>query len=285
MDSDQAIRVKRPRIEPKQVVLPIVALAFALANIIPVLYLFSASLMQSSQILTIPLQFVPSPPRPQNFSDVFQQFNIGHYLFNSVWVACTVVLLNLFFCSLTGYSLAKFSYPGRSVIFFIILCTMMIPFNVIIVPLYVVMRNLGWIDTPQALIAPFAISAFGVFLMRQFIYSLPDDYFEAARIDGAHEILIYLRIVLPLSKPALTTLAILVFVDNWDQLLWPLITLTSNAWETLPLGLANFISNYSSLWTLLMAASVVATLPVLIVFLVLQRYFLEGLSSLGGIKG
>jgi ABC-type glycerol-3-phosphate transport system permease component len=285
MESDKEPRIKRHRIKPKQVILPIVALAFALANLVPVLYLFSASFMQPTQIFTIPLQLIPNPPRPQNFADVFQQFSIGHYLWNSVWVASTVVLLNLFFCSLTGYSLAKFNYPGRSLIFMFILCTMMIPFNVIVVPLYVVMRNLNWIDTPQALIAPFAISAFGVFLMRQFIYGIPDEYFEAARIDGAHEILIYLRIVIPLSKPALTTLAILVFVDNWDQLLWPLIVLTSNSWETLPLGLANFIGNYSNLWTLLMAASVVATLPVLFVFLALQRYFLEGLSTLGGIKG
>jgi ABC-type glycerol-3-phosphate transport system permease component len=285
MESEMGPRIKPQRIKPKQVILPIVALAFALLNIVPVAYLFSASLMQPTQIFTVPLQLVPNPPRPQNFADVFQQFSIGHYLWNSIWVASVVVLLNLFFCSLTGYSLAKFNYPGRSVIFMFILCTMMIPFNVIVVPLYVVMRNLNWIDTPQALIAPFMISAFGVFLMRQFIYAIPDEYFEAARIDGAHEILIYLRMVIPLSKPALTTLAILVFVDNWDQLLWPLITLTSNTWETLPLGLANFIGNYSNLWTLLMAASVVATVPVLVVFLALQRYFLEGLSTLGGIKG
>ena len=266
-------------------VYPLIGVIVATVSVFPVLYLFSAAFMQPDQIFSTPLQLVPRPPRPQNFVDIFSQFNIGHYLLNSVMVTTSVVVLNLFFCSITGYSLAKFRFPGRNIIFLFILSTMMIPFNVIIVPLYVVIRNLGWINTPQALIVPFMISAFGGFLMRQFIGDIPDEYLDAARIDGAHEIGIYLRIIVPLAKPALSTLAILTFVDNWDSFLWPLIVLNSDTWKTLPLGLAQFLSDYGNLWNLLMAASVLATLPILVVFVVLQRGFLEGFSAISGLKG
>ena len=275
----------RSRPKPRRIIAPVVALALALVSVFPVIYLLSASFMQPEQIFSVSLQLVPHPPRPQNYADIFSQFNIGHYLLNSVLVTSTVMLLNLFFCSLTGYSLAKFRFPGRKAILWFILSTMMIPFNVIVVPLYAVVRNLGWINTPQALIAPFAISAFGVFLMRQFIGDIPDEYLDAARIDGAGEFGLYARIVLPLAKPALATLAILVFVDSWDQFLWPLIVLNSDTWKTLPLGLAQFLSNYGNAWNLLMAASVLATLPVLLLFIVLQRSFLQGFAGLSGLKG
>lgn len=274
-----------PRLRARAVLLPAAALALGLVSVFPVLYLFAASLMQSNQIFNVPVQLIPQPPRPQNFVDIFTQFNIGHYLGNSVLVTSCVVFLNLLFCSLTGYSLAKFRFPGREILFWCILATLMIPFNVIIVPLYAVVRSLGWINTPQALIVPSMITAFGVFLMRQFIADIPDEYLDAARIDGAHEVRVYWRIVVPLAKPALMTLAILVFVDNWDSLLWPLIVLTSDTWATMPLGLSQFLSNYGNEWTLLMAASVLATIPLLLVFFALQRSFLQGFSALSGLKG
>ena len=277
--------VTRRRVRVAAVLLPLVGLALAVVAVFPVLYMFSASLMQPEQVGSTPLQLLPHPVRWRNFGDIFSQFNIGHYLVNSVFVAACVVLLNLFFCSLTGYSLAKFRFPGQKLIFGFILSTIMVPFNVIIVPLYVVIRSLGWINTPQALIAPFAISAFGVFLMRQFIVAIPDDYLDAARVDGAHEVGIYWRIVIPLSRAGLMTLAILIFVDNWDQFLWPLIVLNSDTWKTLPLGLAQFLSEYGSAWNLLMAAAVLATLPVLLVFVLMQRGFMQGFSGLAGLKG
>lgn len=278
------IRARRhPRV--RAIVLPLTALALGVVSVFPVVYLFSAALMQPSQIFSLPLQLLPQPPRPQNFVDVFTQFNIGHYLGNSVLVSGSVVVLNLMFCSLTGYSLAKFRFPGRACLFWFILATMMIPFNVISVPLYAVVRSLGWINTPQALIVPSMMTAFGVFLMRQFIADIPDEYLDAARIDGAHEVRVYWRIVVPLAKPAMMTLAILVFVDNWDALLWPLIVLTSDTWKTMPLGLSQFLSDYGNEWTLLLAASVVATLPILVLFFVLQRSFLAGYAALAGLKG
>jgi multiple sugar transport system permease protein len=289
MQTQRDLTAARPavhvHIKRTDAVFPAIGLVLAIVSAFPVLYMFSASLMQPSQIFSMPLQLVPQPPRPQNFVDIFAQFNIGHYLRNSLLFTSCVVLLNLLFCSLTGYSLAKFRFPGRRVIFLFILSTMMVPFNVIVVPLYAVVRSLGWIDTPQALIVPFMITAFGVFLMRQFIGDIPDEYLDAARIDGAHEVGIYWRIILPLAKSALTTLAILVFVDNWDSFLWPLIALNSDTWKPLPLGLAQFLSNYGNAWTLFMAACVLATIPLLVVFIVLQRGFLQAFSGLSGIKG
>jgi multiple sugar transport system permease protein len=289
MQTEHDLTAARPavhvHIKRTDAVFPAIGVVLGIVSVFPVLYMFSASLMQPSQIFSVPLQLVPQPPRPQNFVDIFAQFNIGHYLRNSLLFTSCVVLLNLFFCSLTGYSLAKFRFPGRRVIFLFILSTMMVPFNVIIVPLYAVVRSLGWIDTPQALIVPFMITAFGVFLMRQFISDIPDEYLDAARIDGAHEVGIYWRIILPLAKSALTTLAILVFVDNWDSFLWPLIVLNSDTWKPLPLGLAQFLSNYGNAWTLFMAACVLATIPLLVVFIVLQRGFLQAFSGLSGIKG
>src|SRR5207248_7303336 len=156
--------VSRRRVRMAPFLVPLVGLALAVVAVFPVLYMFSASLMQPDQVGSTPLQLLPHPVRWRNFGDIFSQFNIGHYLVNSVFVAACVVLLNLFFFSLTGYSLAKFRFPGQELMFGLILATIIIPFNVIIVPLYVVIRSLGWINTPQALIAPFAISAFGVFL-------------------------------------------------------------------------------------------------------------------------
>ena len=291
MQTDRSLVATRPAARPRahvkmtDVLFPLIGLVLGLVAVFPVVYMFSASLMQPNQIFSVPLQLVPQPPRPQNFVDIFAQFNIGHYLRNSLLFTSCVVLLNLFFCSLTGYSLAKFRFPGRRVIFLFILSTMMVPFNVIVVPLYAVVRSLGWINTPQALIVPFMITAFGVFLMRQFIGDIPDEYLDAARIDGAHEVGIYWRIILPLAKSALTTLAILVFVDNWDSFLWPLIVLNSDTWKPLPLGLAQFLSNYGNAWTLFMAACVLATIPLLVVFIVLQRGFLQAFSGLSGSKG
>lgn len=283
--SEISVGLLRGRLSLRPALFLVVSLVIAAVSIAPVAYLFSASLMQPSQIFSVPLQLVPHPPRLQNFVDIFVHYNIGHYLFNSSIVAFCVVSLNLLFCSLTGYSLAKFRYPGRELIFVFILATMMVPFNVIVVPLYTVVRSLGWIDTLQALIVPGMMTAFGVFLMRQFIGDIPDEYLDAARIDGAYEFTIYWRIIIPLTKPALATLAVLILVDNWDSLLWPLIVLSSDTWKTIPLGLTQFLSIYGNQWSLLMAAAVVATGPLLIAFFVLQRYFQQGLSALSGIKG
>jgi multiple sugar transport system permease protein len=256
------------------------------AFVAPVVWLVSAAFMTRSDITESPIHLIPPVWRPQNFVDVFRSgVNIGRYFANSLFVSSSVVLLNVFFCSLTGYSLAKFRYPGRNLIFTGILGTIMVPFNVIVVPLYLTVRQLGWIDTYQALIVPYGMSAFGIFLMRQFIAGIPDDYIAAARVDGASEPRIFLQIVLPLARPAITTLAILTFVANWDEFLWPLVVVNSDAHRTLPIGLARFLGQYENQWHLLMAGSVLAALPVVVLFLAMQRRFLESLGALSGIKG
>jgi multiple sugar transport system permease protein len=251
----------------------------------PILWLVSASFMTRADITATPIHLIPPVWRPQNYVDIFTGgINLGRYFANSLFVTSSVVILNVLFCSLTGYSLAKFRFPGRNLIFSGIMGTIMVPFNVIVVPLYLIVRQLRWIDTYQALIVPFAMSAFGIFLMRQFIASIPDDYIAAARVDGASELRIFFQIIMPLARPAMTTLAILTFVQNWDEFLWPLVVINSDEHRTLPIGLAKFLGQYENQWHLLMAGAVVAALPVVILFLGLQRRFLESLGGLSGLK-
>ena len=195
-----------------------------------------------------------------------------------------MVLLNLLFTPMVGYSLAKFDYPGKNLLLIFILATIMVPFTAILIPLFLIIQGLGWVNTYQALIVPFAMSAFGVFLMRQFILAVPDDYIDAGRIDGANELRIYFQIVLPLIQPALITLAIVVFVGNWDEFLWMLVVTTGDALRTLPVGLAKFVEQYRTRYELMMAGSVIAAAPVVLLFLATQRRFLQGMAGLSGIK-
>ena len=254
-------------------------------TVLPVFWMFMASFMTLGDVFATPVNLIPPTWQPQNFIEIFTDFEIGLYFRNSLIVTGSIVILQVFFCSIVGYGLAKFDFPGKSLIFMFIMATLMIPFAVILIPLYLIVRTFDWIDTFQGLIIPFAMSPIGIFLMRQFIIAVPDDYMDAARIDGAHEFLIFWRVVLPLSKPAVITLAIITFVSNWDQFLWPLIITTTKYYRTLPIGLASFMQQFTNEWHLLMAAAVVAVLPVMLLFLLMQRQFLEGMAGLSGVKG
>ncbi len=256
----------------------------ALFLTLPILWMVSASFMTRSDVLSTPIHLLPPVWQPQNYLDVFIDFNIGLYFMNSVIVTGSIVLLNLLFCSMVGYSLAKFDYPGKTILFLFIMATVMIPFAVILIPLYLIVRSFEWINTYQGLIVPFAMSAFGIFLMRQFMLGVPDDYMDAARIDGASELGIFARIVAPLSRPALVTLALLTFVQNWDQFLWPLVITTTDRYRPLPIGLAKFLEAYQNQWHLLMAGAVIAALPLVILFLLMQSRFMEGMAGLSGLK-
>lgn len=255
-----------------------------MVTVLPVYWMFMASFMTLGDVFTTPVNLFPPEWRPQNYVDIFTEFNIGRYFINSVIVTGAIVILQVIFCSLVGYSMAKFDYPGKNLIFIFIMATLMIPFAVILIPLYLIVRTFDWIDTYQGLILPFSMSPIGIFLMRQFIVSVPDDYMDAARIDGASELGIFFRIVLPLSRPAIITLAIITFVTNWDVFLWPLIVTTTDRYRTLPIGLAQFLQEYQNEWNLLMAGAVVAVLPVILLFLAMQRRFLEGMAGLSGLK-
>ncbi len=251
---------------------------------VPAIYMLSTSFMSSKELFQGGFHLLPTTLRLDNYIEVFEKFNFGRYLGNSIFVTSCVVLLNLLFSPMVGYSLAKFDYPGKSVLLVFILATVMVPFAAILIPLFLIIRALDWVNSYQALIVPFAMSAFGVFLMRQFMLAVPDDYLDAGRMDGAGEFRIYFRIVLPLIQPALITLAIVVFVANWDEFLWMLVVTVGDNLRTLPVGLAKFVEQYRTRYELMMAGSVIAAAPVVLLFLTLQRRFLQGMAGLSGLK-
>jgi multiple sugar transport system permease protein len=251
---------------------------------VPIIWMVSASFMTTNEIFSPQIKLFPDSLRLNNFVTVFTEFNFARYLLNSIIVTGSIILLNLIFCPLVGYSLAKFQYPGRNLLFTFIMATVMVPFTAILIPLYLIIRSLGWIDTYPAMIIPFAMSAFGIFLMRQFMHAIPDDYIDAARLDGASEFRIFLSVIVPISQPALITLALITFIANWDELLWPLIITNSDALRTLPIGLTKFVEAYQTRWELMMAGSVVAAMPAVLIFVLMQRRFLAGMASLSGLK-
>ncbi len=278
----QSHRARRPRVGLW--LLTIVLAAGAFVMILPFLYMISTSLKSTSEVFIVPLQWIPSQLRWDNFSTALQEHAIGRYFVNSLIVGVSVTFLNLLTCSLAGYSFAKFTYRGRDVLFGLVLATMMIPLASMIIPLFLVVRDLGWIDSYWGLIIPAGTSAFGIFLMRQHMLTIPNDLLEAARLDGSSEPRIFFEIVLPLSRTALSSLAIFIFMWNWDSFLWPLLVATKDEFRTLPLGVALFESSYGTNYPQLMAVAFLAMIPVLIVFLVLQRNFIQALT-MSGIKG
>jgi multiple sugar transport system permease protein len=259
-------------------------LAGALFVSLPTIYMASASLMTSQDLFSTTFHIFPTEIYWQNYVEVFAKFNFSNYLKNSALITSTIVILNLIFSPMVGYSLAKFDYPGKTLLMLFILSTVMVPFTAILIPLFLIVRSLGWVNSYQGLIMPFAMSALGIFLMRQFILAVPDDYIDAGRIDGASEPRIYIQIVLPLIQPALVTLAIVIFVGIWDEFLWTLIITTGDALRTLPIGLAKFVEQYRTRYELMMAGSVIAAAPVILVFLALQKRFLQGMAGLSGLK-
>lgn len=252
--------------------------------ILPFLYMLSTSLKSTSEVFMVPLRWIPEELRWDNFTNALQQYSIPRYFVNSLIVGVSVTLLNLLTCSLAGYSFAKFTYRGRDILFGLVLATMMIPLASMIIPLYLVVRDLGWIDSYWGLIIPAGTSAFGIFLMRQHMLGIPNDLLEAARLDGSSEPRIFFDIVLPSSRTALSSLAIFIFMWNWDSFLWPLLVVTKDEFRTLPLGVALFESSYGTNYPQLMAVAFLAMIPVLVVFLLLQRNFIQALT-MSGIKG
>jgi multiple sugar transport system permease protein len=257
---------------------------FGILILMPFAYMISTSLKTRGEVFTTPVQWIPSTLKWNNFSDALNEYPIARYFLNSMFVSTSVTLLNLVTCSLAGYGFAKFTYPGRNIVFGIVLATMMIPLSSMIIPLFLVVKSFGWIDTYYGLIIPAGTSAFGIFLMRQHMMSIPDDLLDAARLDGTSEPRIFLTMVLPMSKTALSSLAIFIFMWNWDSVLWPLLVATGDRYRTLPLGVALFESSYGTNYPQLMAVALLAMLPVLIVFLVLQRNFVEAMT-MSSVKG
>lgn len=269
---------------PSMIAMTLVALG-AVVIVLPFAYAVSTALKPRAEILAVPIRWIPSEILWENFRSPFQQADFARYFFNSTFVAGTVTLLNLLTCSLAGYSFAKFRYPGRNIMFILVLATLTVPLEVIYVPLFDLVYHLGWVNTYWGLIIPAGTSAFGIFLMRQTVAGISDDLIEAARLDGASEMGIYASIILPLLKAPLAALAIFIFLNNWESLLWPLLVAPSDRYRTLPVGIAAMQSNYSTDFSMLMAAAIIAMLPTVIIYFVLQRYFVVGMSMAAGVKG
>ncbi len=221
-------------------------------------------------------------PTLSNFTDLLSKQNFGLYFFNSVLVAVACVIGNLLFCSMAGYALAKIDFAGKKLLFSLVLLMLVVPGIATFVPLFVQVSNLGMANSYIGLILPYVVTPLGVFLMRQFIGEIPDSLLEAARIDGAGEVRIFFRLILPLSGPALATLAILTFLAQWNNFLWPLVIAQTDDMYTLPVALALFaVGANGTNYGLLLAGSVVVVLPMIVIFLFLQRYFIQGIASTG----
>ena len=218
-----------------------------------------------------------------NYRNLWKTVPYNRYFVNSVFIATASTLLTLFFCSLGGYAFAKYKFRGQKILFGILLASMMVPFQVLLVPLFGLMYDIGWLNSYKAIVIPFSVGAFGVFLMRQFIVTIPSELLDAARIDGCSEFGIYYRIVLPIIKPALGALTIYSFLGSWNGYLWPLIILRDEAKYTLPIGLANLVGIYRQDYGILMAGTLLSLMPIVILFLAMQREFVQGIT-LGGVK-
>jgi multiple sugar transport system permease protein len=249
-------------------------------------YAVLSAVKPADEVLASPMKWWPSEWRWSNFTLPFEQAPFERYYLNSVVVGVSVTLLNVLTCTLAGYSFAKFSYRGRNVLFFLVLATLMIPLEVIYVPLYALVYELGWVNSFLGLIIPSATSAFGIFLMRQSMEAVPDELLDAARIDGAGELRILRSVVAPMMVSPMAALALFIFMANWDSHLWPLLVASDDEHRTLPVGLAAMQANNlgSDGIPTMMAAAVLALLPTLILFLVLQRKFVEGVTMTAGIK-
>ena len=251
----------------------------------PFLWMVASSVKTSAELHHVPPTWIPQTFTLENYSTIFTKLNFPQYFINSVIVATIVVGSNLLFCSMIGYALAKLRFRGKSAVFLLVLATIMVPQTVYLVPLFVLMSNLGLVNSYAGLILPFAAQAFGVFLMRQFIQGIPDELLEAARMDGAGEFTVFRRVVLPLLGAPLATLGILTFLGSWNNFLWPLIIATSDQMYTLPVAVATFsIGQNTADYGLLMAGSVVLIAPVLLIFLLLQRFVQQGIATTG-LKG
>jgi multiple sugar transport system permease protein len=256
--------------------------------IFPFVWLVVTSVETSSEALRFPPVLVPRELHLANYPNALAVAPFGRFFLNSTVVAVTTVLCNLVFCSLAGYAFARLRFLGRGLLFAVIMTTLMVPFQVTMIPQFIITKWLGvhvlaqvGINHIGALILPNAATAFGIFFLRQFFRTLPIEYEESARVDGASRLKVLWRIVLPLSAPALATLAALTFLDSWNNFLWPLIAVTTTNQMTLPLGLAMFQSAHATEWPLLMAGNVMSLAPMLLIFFVAQRYFVRSIAATG----
>lgn len=262
----------------------LVVLALGLVSLLimlPFAWMVSASLRGQGDIISHPASLLPDPVIWSNFTDIWRRVPLARQFLNTVIFAGSVTVLSVLFDSAAGYALARFEFPGRNVIFVVIVVTLMLPFQVTLVPIFQQLSDFDWINTYQGLIVPRAADAFGIFFMRQFFLALPSDLEDAGRIDGASELRIWWTIMMPLALPAVLTIGLFNLLANWNDLLWPLVLTTSTDMQTLSAGLALFKGQHVTEYGVLMAGSIIALLPMVVAFLLVQRRFVEGIATTG----
>ncbi len=261
----------------------LVLIVFSAAVVFPFVYMLMTSLKPEVDVITFPPRLFPRAVTLENYINIWNRVPFGTFFRNSVLFAGSITLISLFFNSLCAFGLARLNLPGKNIIFFGILATMMVPMQVTMIPLFLTIFKIGWINTLAGLVIPRATNAFGIFMLRQFFISLPKNWKTPRASTGARDFRIYWQIILPLSKPALATLAVFHFMYNWNDFLWPLIMTTSISMRTLPAGLALFMGQHVVEYAILMAGAAISLAPLLIAFLFAQKYFIQGIA-LTGIK-
>ena len=278
------MKIKNTKTRAMRAVLYVVLAVLALVMLVPFVWMLSASLKLDKDVFIFPIEWIPKNPRWQNYGDIWSKIPLSTFVLNTGKLTIIVTFLQLLTSSFAAYAFAKLDFKGKDLLFLAYIATIAVPWQVYMVPQFMMMRSMGLADTHLAIICLQAFSAFGVFMMKQFYEGIPTELCEAARIDGMTEYQIWYRIMLSLSKPTLSTLTIFTFVNTWNDFLGPLIYLTTESKKTLQLGLRMFISQFGSEYGLIMAASVLSLIPVLVVFLSLQKYFVEGVAA-SGVKG
>lgn len=263
--------------------LHLIMLLVSFITLLPFLWMVGASFMKTGEASSFPPRFFPGQFTLDQYQFLFERMHLGRFFLNSLILAISVTFVSLFVNSLAGYAFAKFSFRARRPLFVFLLSSMIIPGQVTMLPVFLLLNKLGLLNTYFGIIIPGMASIFGIFLIRQYLQSVPDSLIEAARIDGAKDFSIYWRIILPLAKPVLVTLALFTFMGTWNDFLWPLIVMTKEDMYTLPVALANLLGEHTPDPELMMAGSVITILPVLIVFMFLQKYYIQGIM-LGGVK-
>lgn len=268
----------------KRVCIYVVLLIVSLAVLVPFFWMISSSLKLDNEVFTIPIKWIPNKLHFNNYSKIWTTIPLATFFKNTIILSVVITFIQLLTSSFAAYGFSKLKFPGRNSLFLAYIGTIAVPWQAYMIPQFIMMRKLGLTDKLLSLILLQAFSAFGVFLLRQYYMSIPDELCEAARIDGLSEYGIYFKIILPLTKPALASLTILTFVNTWNDYMGPFIYLSSTEHKTIQLGLRMFVSLYDAQYSLIMAASVVSIIPIAIVFLALQKYFVEGIAT-SGMKG
>lgn len=277
----RALTARHVRSALVQALVVVVLAGATIVFLVPILWMVSTSLKANQHVFDLPIQWIPRPPLWGNFPDAYRTVGFTHYFVNSAIVTGSVTLINVSFSALAGYGLAKYRFFGNQLLLVAILATLMLPLEVIMVPLYLTVEQLRWLNSYQGMIVPVAANAIGVLVMRQYFLSLPDDLIAASRIDGAGHLRTFLRIAVPLAWPAILTVAVLIFQSTWDDFVWPFLIISDASKATVPLAVQTFQSAETSNFPALMAVSTIASLPLTVLFFIFQRQYVSGVATTG----